>query len=132
MQGVESGYRRQTRAGTARRDNEHEKVEGFFMAPNGFTDDGSDIRGENGITLSEWQADHLRCWSAFQRRATGFARVATGRLDDPPARSCGVKMAGRDGARPILGLHPLRSVATLPIPRRRSNLPLRGDDDSGS
>ncbi len=98
----------------------HEKVEkGFFMAPNGFTDDARTFAAENGITLLNGKlifAMLERLPDAGRQALLAFA--TEGDWTTPTCPSCGVKMAARDSARG-------RFWGCIRYPKCRATLPMR-------
>lgn len=98
----------------------HEKVEkGFFMAPNGFTDDARTFAAENGITLLNGKlifAMLERLPEAGRQALLAFA--TEGDWTTPTCPSCGVKMAARDSARG-------RFWGCIRYPKCRATLPMR-------
>ena len=98
----------------------HEKVEkGFFMAPNGFTDEARTFAADNGITLLDGKlilAMLERLPDEGQRALLAFA--TEGDWTTPTCPSCGVKMVARDSSRG-------RFWGCAQYPKCRAKLPMR-------
>lgn len=101
----------------------HQSVEkGFFMAPNGFTDDARAFAAENRITL----VDGRLFLAMLERlpetsRAELLAFATAGDWTTPTCPGCGTKMVARDSKRgPFWGCPS--------FPRCRSMLPMRAAD----
>ncbi|WP_246262117.1 restriction endonuclease [Aromatoleum evansii] len=103
----------------------HQSVEkGFFMAPNGFTDDARAFAAENRITLVDG-----RLFLAMLERLPETARAdllafaTEGDWTTPTCPGCGTKMMARDSKRgPFWGCPS--------FPKCRSMLPMRAADKS--
>ncbi|TXH45247.1 MAG: restriction endonuclease [Burkholderiaceae bacterium] len=101
----------------------HQSVEkGFFMVPNGFTDDARAFAAENRITL----VDGRLFLAMLERlpetsRAELLAFATAGDWTTPTCPGCGTKMVARDSKRgPFWGCPS--------FPRCRSMLPMRATD----
>lgn len=98
----------------------HEKVDkGFFMAPNGFTDEARTFAADNGITLLDGKlilALFERLPDAGRQALLEFA--TEGDWTTPTCPSCAVKMTARDSARG-------RFWGCVRYPRCRAKLPMR-------